>query len=444
MSAQAVLSMIAPALPAAPQGAAGADAMAFQGLLASLLGSGGEQPPTPQPSDDEATNVQDAIAIAGTLITLAVPAAAPFVLVAETVAPALLSELPDSDPASGVLEPDVGPGQGLAPPVTPQSAAPTAPTASSAATPAPVQPPVPAAEAKAETAQAELAPPPPTDPKADTPKAATAAQTQTSLMTADAGRGATPPPPAPLRPHSDRAIRALDAATSAERAGSGETRSPGAPTTSVGSPQTQTGAPTLSDASPRPDAVIANNPDAAGPETAEAPAGEGQTAEPAAPSTAAQVREAPVSNLSRGALEATAQIAAQIQRRLEGRNTRFEMALTPDDLGRVDVKLDIDSEGRLSARLAFDNPAAAADLRGRTDELRRQLEDAGFHVADDAFEFADRDSGSSAFDRGQDARDGQGRAFARANQLNIETDAVALAPRWTTLSLTPAGVDMKV
>ena len=72
------------------------------------------------------------------------------------------------------------------------------------------------------------------------------------------------------------------------------------------------------------------------------------------------------------------QIAAQILRKLDGRSTRFEMALLPEELGRVDVKLDIDSEGRVAARLAFDNPAAATDLRGRADELRRQLQDAGF------------------------------------------------------------------
>ncbi|RZJ45385.1 MAG: flagellar hook-length control protein FliK [Brevundimonas sp.] len=148
--------------------------------------------------------------------------------------------------------------------------------------------------------------------------------------------------------------------------------------------------------------------------------------------------------MSRVAVEATAQIAAQILRRLEGRSTRFEMSLTPDELGRIDIKLDIDAEGRLAARLAFDNPAAAADLKGRADELRRQLEQQGFHLAEDAFEFSQRDSGSSAFDRGQDSREGQSRAFAAASRLNADADVVAQPPRWTALSLTPTGVDMKV
>lgn len=157
----------------------------------------------------------------------------------------------------------------------------------------------------------------------------------------------------------------------------------------------------------------------------------------------ASIRDHSLSTLSRASIDATAQIAAQIQRRLEGRSTRFEIALRPAELGRVDVKLDIDAEGRLAARLAFDNPAAATDLRGRVDDLRRQLEAAGFELADDAFEFAERDSGSSAFDRGQDARHGHDRAFAAAARLKTEID-VAQPPQWLALSLSPSGVDMKV
>src|SRR5690606_20767604 len=140
-----------------------------------------------------------------------------------------------------------------------------------------------------------------------------------------------------------------------------------------------------------------------------------------------------ISTLSRASVDATVQIAAQIHRRLEGRSTRFEMALTPDELGRVDVKLDIDSEGRLAARLAFDNPAAATDLRGRADELRRQLESAGFQMAEDAFEFTQRDSGSSAFDRGGNARDEQSRAGRSSLRPNPEID-VAQPPSWMALS----------
>ena len=248
------------------------------------------------------------------------------------------------------------------------------------------------------------------------------------------------PTPAPLRALAERTSRPLEGAAVAtgQAAASGETR----PAASVTAAAPAAGAtPDALHRAPEPAALAVLPATEAGPPPSEAPA----PAEASAPDaqTAAAVRDASLSSLSRTTIEATAQIAAQILRKLEGRSTRFEMALTPDELGRVDVKLDIDSEGRLAARLAFDNPAAATDLRGRADELRRQLQDAGFHVAEDAFEFTGRDSGSSAFDRGQHSRDDQTKAFAAASRRNTEID-VAQPPRWMALSLSPSGVDMKV
>ncbi|HEY1225393.1 MAG TPA: flagellar hook-length control protein FliK, partial [Brevundimonas sp.] len=154
-------------------------------------------------------------------------------------------------------------------------------------------------------------------------------------------------------------------------------------------------------------------------------------------------RDAGLSSLSRATIETTAHLAAQITRKLEGRSTRFEMALTPEGLGRVDVSLDIDADGQLAARLAFDNPVAAMDLRGRVDELRRQLEDQGFKLADDALQFTNRDPQG----RGDGFDGRRERAFARSNRLNDDADLELSAPvagRWMSLSLTPDRVDLKV
>lgn len=164
-----------------------------------------------------------------------------------------------------------------------------------------------------------------------------------------------------------------------------------------------------------------------------------QSAAPTAP------RDLGLSQLSRATVETTAQLAAQILKKLEGRSTRFDMALTPEGLGRVDVSLEIDSDGRLAARLAFDNPAAATDMRARADELRRQLQDAGFQLTQDSLEFSDRNpssgfSGGGAFDRAPDRR-----AFAGAVRLAAQADTVLPPPgAWTSLSMTPDRVDMKV
>lgn len=157
-----------------------------------------------------------------------------------------------------------------------------------------------------------------------------------------------------------------------------------------------------------------------------------------------KLQDLTLSTLARATIETTAQLSAQIVRKLEGRYTRFELALTPEGLGRVDVSLDIDADGQLAARLAFDNPAAAIDLRGRADELRRQLEDAGFRVASDGLDFAERDASSGGgFDRGQNQHGN--RAFAGASRLAAQADdTVAVPSSWIKLNLTPRGVDMKV
>lgn len=162
------------------------------------------------------------------------------------------------------------------------------------------------------------------------------------------------------------------------------------------------------------------------------------------PEASAAPRDLGLSQLSRATVETTAQIAAQIIKKLDGRSTRFDMALTPEGLGRVDVSLEIESDGQVTARLAFDTPAAAADLRARADELRRQLMEAGLHLSSDDLEFAERDP-SSGFGGGAFERQPDRRAFNGAARLAAEADSVVPPlSAWTSLSLTPDRVDLKV
>ncbi len=176
----------------------------------------------------------------------------------------------------------------------------------------------------------------------------------------------------------------------------------------------------------------------------EAPAAPQQGAVEAPSQAPGAQRDLGLSQLSRATVETTAQIAAQIIKKLDGRSTRFDMALTPEGLGRVDVSLEIESDGQVTARLAFDNPAAAADLRARADELRRQLLDAGLQLSRDDLEFAERDP-SSGFGGGAFERQPDRRAFSGAARLAAEADSVVPPPSaWTSLSLTPDRVDLKV
>lgn len=145
--------------------------------------------------------------------------------------------------------------------------------------------------------------------------------------------------------------------------------------------------------------------------------------------------------LSRVAHETLADLTAQIVKRLEGKVTRFEMALTPEDLGRVDVSLEMGEDGSLTARLAFDTPAAAAEMRAQVDQLRRQLEQAGFQLARDALDFSHRDGSSPQQDRFERR---QNRAFAAARDLADRVEAAPLMNLSLSLGSARDRVDVKV
>lgn len=434
MSALALPTAIAPAKASAPQGSTGAaDATGFKGLLDTCLDKDaapaeGEALPEVRPAND------DAEATATTNVVMA-PIPVPPAVVALPVSTLVAPE------AEAAVAPAAEAPAGIDPSTLPQgSGEPAVAAAATTGVNPGSTPPVAVAPAPVETEAPEidtLAPAP------AEPAGTEAVADAVAATTTPAPLPAPLPAPPPLRALAERTSRPLDPPS--DKTGDGSA--------SASSPSDAKGAATVAPiaGSRTPPDRITGPSDAARKTAADMP-GSDESSIDAAPaaettagstSTAAQVRETGLSGLSRATIDATAQIAAQILRKLEGRSTRFEMALTPDHLGRVDVKLDIDAEGRLTARLAFDNPLAATDLRGRVDDLRRELEDAGFHLANDAFEFAERDSGSSGFDRGQDARHGQNRAFAAASRLSAEID-VAQPPRWMALSLSPSGVDLKV
>ena len=469
MSAQAVISMIVSGLPDNPRGSSGGEgASGFRDLLDMLRSARGDadvESPGQHPVRAGAAQHKSADEGSGPLVLPAAaeakaaqpqvlpgpsptkgeePLVVPGALDGKPVEPQILPDpptkdaeplvlpgsvvakeqepegLPDTAPEKGpepLVLPDGGAAKGLGPQVLPGAIGGKAarPQVLPGLDPAEVAPPVTAVDDAAEVAGGAVRP--------------GAGHPQTHSLQ---------PVPPPLRALAERTSKPLDEARTAPSPSATDAKTMVPTTSPATAPADQPAKPTpqvtQAPAVPQPDRPATAAPDEAS-AVASAAAGAHEAAPPA--------RDHNLSTLSRASIDATAQIAAQIQRRLEGRSTRFEIALRPAELGRVDIKLDIDAEGRLAARLAFDNPAAATDLRGRVDDLRRQLEAAGFELADDAFEFAERDSGSSAFDRGQDARQGQNRAFAAAARLKTEVD-VAQPPQWLALSLSPSGVDMKV
>jgi flagellar hook-length control protein FliK len=141
-----------------------------------------------------------------------------------------------------------------------------------------------------------------------------------------------------------------------------------------------------------------------------------------------------------------ADLAAQVSRKLQGRNTHFDIQLTPEGLGRVDVRVDIDAQGKLTAAMAFDNPHAAAELRGRAGDLQRALEQAGFDISGGlSFQSPQDGQGGRQFaDQAPDREAWQGRAFQNALGVADEAETAAVAARLYQQRRSPTGVDLRI
>ncbi|HYF22630.1 MAG TPA: flagellar hook-length control protein FliK [Caulobacteraceae bacterium] len=317
-----------------------------------------------------------------------------------------------------------------------------APPSVDAAVPAPPAPP---ANAAALAAQPLASGETPARPAA--PNAASAAGLIAALrQVAGQGRPDGRPLAAPTVAEIESRLRAVRSGETAAKPTAKDQAPPAAAPSAVAERQAptfqpQTGAPPSPDkatggATPEVQALATG---AAPSDTPESPAaGEVPAQAAAAPSDA----RAAAAVVARGSPETVAHLAAQIVRRLEGRSTRFDIELHPNDLGAVDVRLEIGADGRLAAQLAFDNPAAATDLRARADELRRMLEQAGFNVAEDALSFSEREAGG--FDRHarEQAEQGRGRrAFQDGERTALAADTDIIGRRGRDVAL---GVDVRI
>lgn len=185
-------------------------------------------------------------------------------------------------------------------------------------------------------------------------------------------------------------------------------------------------------------------------ETAEAP-----TLTPSSTSAAPLAAEtqvlAPARAETRGSPETVAQLSAEILRKLDAQTTRFDVALTPDGLGTVDVRIEIGRNGDLTASMAFDTAQAAAELRSKSHELRQALSQAGFTVADNALRFdvssqggQNGQNGFFNFNGGDDGRRAwSGKAFQAAQ--TDEASTLSVSDLLPGLRMAPdSGLDIRI
>src|SRR5690606_20023045 len=81
-------------------------------------------------------------------------------------------------------------------------------------------------------------------------------------------------------------------------------------------------------------------------------------------------------------------IAFEMVRQIRGGASRFEIMMDPPEMGRIDVRLDIDSAGNLHARMAVERPETLDLLQRDARALERALAQAGLDTGRTNLEFS--------------------------------------------------------
>lgn len=134
-------------------------------------------------------------------------------------------------------------------------------------------------------------------------------------------------------------------------------------------------------------------------------------------------------------------LAADIALRAAGGNSRFEIRLDPAELGRIDVRLDVDKHGNVTSHLTVERPATLDMLRNDAPRLQQALENAGLKTGDSGLQFSLRDQSSG----GQNNDNGSGRNSQRVVITEEDTIPAQVAGRTYGRMLgASSGVDIRI
>ena len=133
-------------------------------------------------------------------------------------------------------------------------------------------------------------------------------------------------------------------------------------------------------------------------------------------------------------------LAVEIAVSARSGKSRFEIRLDPADLGRIDVRIDVDRNGRVTSHLTVEKPETLSMLRQDAPQLQRTLDDAGLKTGNGGLQFSLRDQSSSGRDGDETGRNAQ-----RLVISDDETIPAAIAGRTYGRVLgSSSGVDIRV
>ncbi|HTP74955.1 MAG TPA: flagellar hook-length control protein FliK, partial [Burkholderiaceae bacterium] len=123
---------------------------------------------------------------------------------------------------------------------------------------------------------------------------------------------------------------------------------------------------------------------------------------------------------------------------LAGKN-RFDIRLDPPELGRIEVRLEVSSDGRVTSHLTADRQDTLNLLQRDSSGLQRALQDAGLKTSDNSMQFSLRDQ-SAGQQQQQNSSGGNTPQLVVDDEIPIE----ALPSSYARLAGFGNGLDIRV
>lgn len=146
------------------------------------------------------------------------------------------------------------------------------------------------------------------------------------------------------------------------------------------------------------------------------------------PQAAQQVAAQTIARQAGSYLPAGEQVAVQIKRGAAEGIDKISIKLDPGNLGKVEVKMEVGHDGRLTAVIAADKPETLAMLQRDAASLEQSLRDAGLKTDTGSLNFTLRDQGQAGEGRDGQGSGGRGRGQGRDDYADAgRSDAAAMA-----------------
>lgn len=134
-------------------------------------------------------------------------------------------------------------------------------------------------------------------------------------------------------------------------------------------------------------------------------------------------------------------LAVQIAVKSDGGDKQFDIRLDPPELGRVEVKLTIDDQGRAQAHLAVEKPQTLDMLQNDRSNLERALKDSGVDLSQNGLNFSLK---GQDHQQGGDTPSFRGRSRNLAVTAAIESASAAAVASTNSFAAGDARLDIRV